>query len=367
MANAAIAGGNHRLAVIGPSARQIARLRGALVSDCLQRGVRVLALAPDMGAAAAGGLIASGVEAEVLQLPQKRFSLTASRRARHALVEQISAWQTSAVLAFGAHVAPMAISAARKARVGRVVLLVSEIRDRALDRKMVAAIRMADVVVVHNAEDRLLVLAAAEGSAAKVIVVAGAGTDVSSSGPIPLPPADGPLVFAAAARLDTVKGTLDYLDAARMAAQKGITARFLLAGSEGLESDAIKADILARYADAVQYVGDKDDLRAFLAEAHVFVSASRCEGMPHAVLQALAAGRPIIATNIIGTRDTVDEMVNGTLVAPGQPAQLVEAFERLVRNKALLGAMARASRAKAERRFSQAEVNAALLLALQFQ
>jgi glycosyltransferase involved in cell wall biosynthesis len=71
--------------------------------------------------------------------------------------------------------------------------------------------------------------------------------------------------------------------------------------------------------------------------------------MPRPLLQALAAGRPILATDVAGCRETVDERVNGCLVAPRDAAALADAMESFLRRPDLIPAMARASRAKAER------------------
>jgi glycosyltransferase involved in cell wall biosynthesis len=86
--------------------------------------------------------------------------------------------------------------------------------------------------------------------------------------------------------------------------------------------------------------------------------------MPHALLQAMAAGRPLIATDIAGSRETIDEMVNGTLVPPRDPTALAGAFRRFLKHRALLPAMARASRTKAARGFASAGVNARIMEAL---
>jgi glycosyltransferase involved in cell wall biosynthesis len=83
--------------------------------------------------------------------------------------------------------------------------------------------------------------------------------------------------------------------------------------------------------------------------------------MPRPLLQALAAGRPIVTTNVAGCRETVDERVNGVLVAPRDPEALAEAMESFLRRPDLIPAMARASRGKAERFDSVAAVRRTML------
>ena len=93
----------------------------------------------------------------------------------------------------------------------------------------------------------------------------------------------------------------------------------------------------------------------------MFVYPAHGEGMPGAVLEAMSMGRPIITTDTPGCRDTVDERVNGCLVPPGNPEALAEAMQSFLRRPELIAAMARASRMKAERRFDQRPVVAALM------
>jgi glycosyltransferase involved in cell wall biosynthesis len=86
--------------------------------------------------------------------------------------------------------------------------------------------------------------------------------------------------------------------------------------------------------------------------------------MPQPVLEAMAAGRPIITTNVAGCRDTVDERVNGCLVEAGNARALAEAMESFLKRPDLIPPIARASRAKAERFCGIETVNNGLLAAL---
>ena len=111
---------------------------------------------------------------------------------------------------------------------------------------------------------------------------------------------------------------------------------------------AINAAELARHPD-VEYLGVAIDIPSCCKQCHVFVYPSYAEGMPQPLLEAMAAGRPIVTTNIPGCRETVDERVNGCLVAPRDAEALADAMESFLRRPDLIPAMARASRAKAER------------------
>ncbi len=358
------------LVVAGPSALLISRLRGGFIRDCIGRNVRVLAMAPVMRAEDAPALLSLGAKVEAFVLRDEGFSLWPERKAIGMLAAQFNQSRPDAVLAFGA-IAPFVVAAAKRARIKRIVLLISEFPERAKslkNKKLRRAIKASDVTIVHSIEDERLFGQTKLVGSGRLLRVAGAGADLAGMDELPMPElaanAGAPLVFLACSRLDRIKGVVDYLEAAAIVASEGHAARFILAGPEGSGSGAVQMGVISHYATSVEYAGDARDLRAALNDAHVFVCPSHLEGMPHALLQAMAAGRPVIATDIAGSRETIDEMVNGTLVPPHNPAALAEAFRRLLKHRALLPAMARASRAKAARGFAMVDVNARIMEAL---
>ena len=363
-----------QLVVVGPSALLIARLRGGLIRDCISRNTHVLAMAPALRAEDAPALLSMGAKVEAFVLRDEGFSLWPDRKAIGLLAAQFKKSRPDAVLTFGA-VAPFVVAAAKRAGIKHIVLLISELPERARSlksKKLRRAIKASDVVIVHNLEDERLISEARLLGSGRLVRVEGAGADIAGMDGLAMPDlglnggenSSVPIVFLVCARLDRVKGVVDYLEAAAMVASEGHAARFILTGPEGSGRGAVQMGAISRYSASVEYAGDARDLPAAIRDAHVFVCPSHLEGMPHALLQAMAAGRPIIATDIAGSRETVDEMVNGTLVPSGNPAALADAFRRLLKHRALLPAMARASRAKAARGFAMAHVNARIMEAL---
>jgi glycosyltransferase involved in cell wall biosynthesis len=95
---------------------------------------------------------------------------------------------------------------------------------------------------------------------------------------------------------------------------------------------------------AVRVLGERSDVPELLAAAEIFVLSTRSEGLPLSVLEAMAAGLPVIASNVGGIPELVADGVSGVLVPPGDPAALAEAIEALLENPALaleLGAAGR--------------------------
>jgi glycosyltransferase involved in cell wall biosynthesis len=86
--------------------------------------------------------------------------------------------------------------------------------------------------------------------------------------------------------------------------------------------------------------------------------------VPRTNLEALAVARPIVTTDWVGCRETVEDGVNGFLVAPRDPPALAERMARYLRDPALVAQHGRASRALAERRFDVRKVNERMLDAL---
>lgn len=102
----------------------------------------------------------------------------------------------------------------------------------------------------------------------------------------------------------------------------------------------------------VVFAGEVDDVRARVDSADVFVLSSLSEGMPMSVLEAMAAGRPVVASSVGGVPEAVVDGVTGLLVPPGRPDDLAVALERLVADDDLRRRLGDAGRARAVERFS---------------
>jgi glycosyltransferase involved in cell wall biosynthesis len=108
--------------------------------------------------------------------------------------------------------------------------------------------------------------------------------------------------------------------------------------------------------ERVRLLGLRDDVARLLAAADVFVQPSRSEGLPLAILEAMAAALPVVATAVGGIHEAVLEGETGTLVKPGEPAVLATALAGVLDapgRSRLLGA---AGRARVEREFSVARM-----------
>ena len=99
---------------------------------------------------------------------------------------------------------------------------------------------------------------------------------------------------------------------------------------------------------AVRFLGYRTDVAAPVKRADVFVLASRHEGLPRVVMEAMACARPVVATNVRGSRDLVRDGESGLLVPLGRPEPLAEALLRLIGDRALARRMGAAGREMAQ-------------------
>jgi glycosyltransferase involved in cell wall biosynthesis len=237
--------------------------------------------------------------------------------------------------------------------------------QRVMNRLYARAFAASHGVIFHNGDDaQVLADAGIVPDALPVTVVRGSGVDPAHYAEQPLPARDNGVTFLMIARLVRYKGVAEYCEAARLCRARGHEARWLLVGPAETGPAAFPPEEIARYADAVTWLGSSDDVRTYLRDAHVYVLPSYGEGMPRTVLEALATGRPVITTDARGCRETVREGVNGHLVPTGDAEALAGAMSEFITRPERIPAMARESRKIAEAEFDVARVNAAMLKAL---
>jgi glycosyltransferase involved in cell wall biosynthesis len=161
---------------------------------------------------------------------------------------------------------------------------------------------------------------------------------------------DGRPLVLTVARLDPQKGHPFLLEAA--AELPG--AVFALAG-EGADRAALEARAtVLGVADRVRFLGHRDDVPDLLAACDVFALPSLFEGSSLAVLEAMAAGKPVLSCAVGGTDELIDDGEDGLLAAPADAAALAAALRRLLGDPALCAALGRRARERVERDFSPA-------------
>ncbi len=161
--------------------------------------------------------------------------------------------------------------------------------------------------------------------------------------------ADTPVVLTVA-RLDEQKGHQYLLAAAAHVPQ----AQFVLAGDGPLRASLEAQARSLGLEQRVKFLGYRSDIPDLLAGCNVFVLPSLYEGLPLSILEAMSAGKPVIATQIGGTDEAVIPGETGLLVPPADPTALAAAIQRVLDDRPFARRLALAGRARVEREFSAA-------------
>ena len=174
------------------------------------------------------------------------------------------------------------------------------------------------------------------------------------------------VVAGTVGRLVWQKGFVELFAAARQVRDTHPDVVFVVVGPEDVaKSDALgEADLAAaRAIGNVIFTGHRDDVELLYPGFDLFVLPSYREGFPRSAMEAAACGVPVVATDIRGCREVVDQGVNGLLVPLHDHVALAEAVAELADDPARRAAMGVAARKKAEAEFDQRDVIAVTLAA----
>ncbi|MGH8896664.1 MAG: glycosyltransferase [Egibacteraceae bacterium] len=134
------------------------------------------------------------------------------------------------------------------------------------------------------------------------------------------------LVCLTVARLHPQKGLEDLVDAAAEVVGRRPDVRFVVAGDGPARHDLNQRIRAAGLQDQVLLLGNRDDVPSLAARACLFVLPSRFEGLPSAIIEAMGAGLPVVATAVGGVPELVDHGVTGWLVPAASPPALAKAI-----------------------------------------
>lgn len=148
------------------------------------------------------------------------------------------------------------------------------------------------------------------------------------------------------------QGTL--IEALAILKQKGIQPKLELAGlgKNRLIKKAQQQAQALSLQQQVQFLGQVQGLHTLLMNRQIFVLSTHYEGMPLALVEAMAAGCACIGTNVVGVREVIDDGINGLLVPENNAQALAEAIEKLILDPQQAYLMAQAAREKAIRCYS---------------
>ncbi|MDH5525836.1 MAG: glycosyltransferase family 4 protein [Nitrospirota bacterium] len=364
-----------RVLLLGSSSESLSGFRGPLIRELIHRGHEVIACAPDFSADDARALTESGAVCREVPLSRTGTNPIHDLRSLIALVMLFRQVKPDVFLGYmikpviyGTLAAWLAQVPTRCAMIeGLGYAFVGEGRTARRAGRVATilyrmALRRVHTVFFLNPEDQSAfverkILTQPE----KAVQIGGIGVDVTRFTPAPLP--EGEVVFLLIARLLKSKGIREYAAAATDLRARYPHARFLLVGWDYGGPDGVSEGEVRSWENsgAIEYLGRMRDVRPAIERASVYVLPSYREGFPVTVMEAMAMGRPVVATDVPGCRDAVEEGVTGVLVPPRDVAGLVKGMERFLMDPSLIPKMGRESRRVAEERFDVRKVNALIL------
>jgi L-malate glycosyltransferase len=164
-------------------------------------------------------------------------------------------------------------------------------------------------------------------------------------------------VIGAVGRLTPVKGLTYFLEAAQRILRKEPRARFVILGDGELRAELIAQSVRLGLDGRVRLLGSRSDVYDIVAAMDVFVMPSLDEGTPMALLEAMALGTPVVASEVGGSPDVVTDRGTGLLVPAAHAEALAAACLTVLSDRALAEAMSARARERVSREFSH-ETNA---------
>ncbi len=171
--------------------------------------------------------------------------------------------------------------------------------------------------------------------------------------------ADDQVAIGSVARLVWFKGLDALIDAMPDVVHKHPNARFFIVGEGPLKEQLLEQAKARGVADKLFFLGERNDVANLLAAFDVFVLPSVSEGMPMTILEAMAAAKPTVATDVGGVGEMIEDHISGLLVPPRTPEALAQALNTLVGDAPLRETMGALAKKRLDDYFAQESMVAA--------
>jgi len=184
------------------------------------------------------------------------------------------------------------------------------------------------------------------------LVLVGNGVQLDQFATDRLPDDDPPVVLYVA-RMEAVKNHSMLFRAALILRDRGVRFKILLAGNGELMEEHQRWVADQGLSDHIDFLGYRTDVPDLIARASVCVLTSWLEGLPRAVIEAAAAGRPVVATDVVGTRSLMRDGETGFLVPYDDVGALADRLGQLLSDRSLRERMGGQARAYARLNFDE--------------
>ncbi len=212
-------------------------------------------------------------------------------------------------------------------------------------------------VIFQNPDDQAAFLSKGLVASDCMTLIRGSGVDTSRF--LPMPEPQGIPVVILPARLLWDKGVGEFVEAARILKERGVRARFILAGdTDPGNPSAVPLGLLQEWQkqNLVEWLGWQEDMIEVYRQATLVSLPSYREGLPKTLIEAAACGRAIVTTDVPGCREIVRQDENGLLVPAQDSIGLANALQRLIEDPLLRQKMAENGRRIAVNEFDVRQV-----------
>jgi glycosyltransferase involved in cell wall biosynthesis len=210
----------------------------------------------------------------------------------------------------------------------------------------VVAFRVSERIVVNSVDVETYITREYRAPRDRIRVIAN-GVDTGRFRPAESNAGGRPLHVVTVGRVVRQKNHALFLDAARQLLERGVDARFTIVGDGPLRAELGKRAAELGIAAQVTFAGERHDVEEILRTADLFWLTSSWEGMPNAVLEALASGVPVVVTEVSGTRELVEPGKQGYIVGLDDSRAIAERSAAILGDAAVRAAMAAAARERA--------------------
>lgn len=365
-----------RILIIGSYGPSLMNFRGPLIAELIARGHSVAVTAPEVDIATRQRLEALG--AQVIEVPLGRTGLNPVSDLKYlcALRSAIRLTRAEIILTYTIKPNIWGAFAARAEGVRSVAMITGlgivftdtgkadRLKSRLLKMLISRLYRRASnhngLLVFQNPDDAAdFESAGCLTDPSKVRFMNGSGVDLTHFRSVPLSKAPNFLMIS---RILGAKGVREYAYAAIAVKKTHPEARFRLVGFFDKGPDSVSNSEFKEWVEGgLEFLGASDDVRSDLAACRIYVLPSYREGTPRSVLEAMAAGRPIITTDAPGCRETVQDGVNGYLVPVRDSEALAARMRDMIDDPARTAEMGEESLRIAREKYDVRKVNKQLM------
>lgn len=352
-----------RIAIVINMSWNIYNFRMSLVKALLREGHEVVAIAPEDAYSAR--LVAAGCRFVPLRMENKGTNPLQDLLLTKRFYDCYRQVQPDVILQYTIKPNIYGTLAARMARIPTInnvsglgtVFIVQNVVSKVALRLYRFAFRFPAKVFFQNQDDQLLFVQHRLVNRQITDVLPGSGIDTVRFAPQTVFSRNQPFVFLMIGRVLYEKGVEEYVEASRLLQAEFPEVRFQLLGAlDEAGNIGVKREVLERWVaeGLLQYLGTTDDVAGVIAAADCVVLPSYREGTPKTLLEAAAMGKPLIATDVAGCKETVVNGSNGFLCKAKSARDLASKMRQMLHlDDGTLHQMGQSSRKLAVEKFDE--------------